>query len=266
MAHPSAYGTTVSVRRVRAAEPQRAKAARLEQLALERDPAALGSDGEGEPTFVRGRPRPLVARVQEPALAGTEERVQPVLDEGAEARLEVDLREDGVLGLLEAVEQVLADAVGLEDGRGEVALLHPRRREQHEAVGAHRGRRGEDAPERLGAGQGEDQVDAGARRRRPVEHGPQHRLGLGQGEDLRRADVAAEHARAQRGSRANAEHLAKVAKPFAGEPRGAVGRELVGSEEEEVHRRWRSIPAQDGCRATGKAPTGGGVDRGQALP
>ena len=99
-------------------------------------------------------------------------------------------------------------------------------------------------PERLGAGEGEDQVDAGARRRRPVEHGPQHRLGLVQREDLRRADVAAEHARAQRAPRANSEHLAEMAKAFAAEPRGAVGGELVGSEEEEVHRRRRCIPAQ----------------------
>ena len=179
----------------------------------------------------------------EPALAGTEQRVHPVLDELAEARLEMDLRQHGVLRLLEAVEQVLADAVELEDGRGEIALLHPRRGEQHEGSMPIEAEAARIRRSALGRGRARTRSmpgRGGGGRSSTGRSTPRSRSARG----FRRADVAAEHARAQRAPRANSEHLAEMAKAFAAEPRGTVGGELVGSEEEEVHRRRRCIPAQ----------------------
>src|SRR5262249_52879081 len=58
-----------------------------------------------------------------------------------------------------------------------------------------------------------------------------------QHEDLGGADPTADDARAQRASGPSAEHLAEMAKARTGEPRRAVGGEIVGLEEKKVHRR-----------------------------
>jgi hypothetical protein len=193
--------------------------------------------------------------VQEPALAPAEQRVHPILHEGAEAQLEMDLGQHRVLGLLQAVEEVLADAVRLEHGGSEVALLHPGRGEEDQPVHAHRGGGGEDPAEGLGAGKSEHQVEPGAWRRRLIEGEAEHGLGLGEGKDLCGAGAAAEHAGSQRASRTGAEHVAQVMEPRTAHPGRPVRADFLGLEQQEVHRSGESrAAAGDVARAISAQP------------
>ena len=78
--------------------------------------------------------------------------------------------------------------------RIEIALLHARRVDQHDPVEADRGHRREDAAERLGPGERQEQIDSRARRRRFRQRGVEDELAVIQPKHLRDSRRAAEGA------------------------------------------------------------------------
>jgi hypothetical protein len=174
---------------------------------------------------------------EEPERGGAEEGVQLVLDEGAEALADEHLGEVGVSGLLEALEEQLLDEVGGEDLGVEVALLDAGGVDKDDAVHSEGGDSGEHLLERLGAGDGEQQVHAGAGGRGFGEGGAEVEDAWGVLQHLAGAHEASEPAHAEGLSGLGAQDFAGVLGTASREAGGAVGEEVLVEEQEQVHGR-----------------------------
>jgi hypothetical protein len=231
---------------------------RLEQLELEGNPPALGPDGEDR----RGAGRPGVADLRSARSGGVgqqagarragPEALELVLDEGPEELAHVDLGHHGVARLLQPEDEVSLDLRGFEQRRVEVALLHPPGVEKDDAARPQLRGGLEDPAQHLGPGHRQEQVEAGRRRRVLGEPDRQANLFRLDGEHRPPADRAVDPANGEVVADPGTVDLVDVARPAAGEPRGAVRVEIGGEEEDQVHGRAPSAGATGTSPATGR--------------
>ena len=171
--------------------------------------------------------------MRQQARALGEDRVQLVLDKGPEALAHEDLRQPRVARLLEAQHQQflhLRQDLGIE-----VALLDAGGVAEHDAVHPQRRRRRQDAAQRLGPRNGQQQIDAGPRGRRIEQLAAQHQLVLGEAQDEAFAEPSAQPPDPQDVSRCRPQHLAGVQQPAPAQARGPVGEEVLVAQEEQIH-------------------------------
>ena len=233
----------------------------LEQLELEGNPSALGTDGEhrrgpGLPDVgARRTVRGGGVGHQPGAGRGGPDALELVLDEGPEALAHQHLGEDRVARLLQAEDEVPLELPGLEEGSVEVALLHPLGGDEDDAARPQRRGGLEDPAQHLGPGHGQEQVEPGRRRRLlRKENREAHLLRLD--EDHRplshpTVDPTDGEAVPDLGTL----DLEDVASAAAGEPHAAVGGEVVGEQEYQIHGRTPQARAMGGSIIQG-APDG----------
>ena len=150
---------------------------RAQQVELKGIPATFGSDREQEggiPVRARaltngGTDRGRPGRIGHESRARADEAVEIILDEDLEPPMDGDHRQMSVAGLLEAFDEKWAVALGSQDVRIEIRTLDPLGVGEHDASDPESGELGPKPAHDLGAGQGEQNVDARSKRRRVFE-------------------------------------------------------------------------------------------------
>ena len=159
--------------------------------------------------------------------ASLDSGVELVFDEDPELPMDRHARQPRVAGLLQALDQQRPVGRRLEDVRVEVVALDARGVGEHDPPDAERGELGPQAPQHLRAREGQQQIDAGRRRHRRVELGPQHDPVLVEREDLALSPGAIDDADADDVAGVRAQHAANVRRARAGQGHDAVGVDLA---------------------------------------
>jgi uncharacterized protein DUF3303 len=171
-------------------ETDRQKAVCPQERELERIPSALGSYGEEDPLVrtltERRTDRPRRAGIRDEAKAVLEQPVQMILHEDLELAVDGDGGQASIAGLLESFDEQRTVARFRQDVRVEILPLDSPGVRQDDLPDSERGQLGPEAAHDLRPGKGEQQINAGPRRRLGLECATQADMPVSRG--LHRSD------------------------------------------------------------------------------
>ena len=187
-------------------------------------------------TSVNGVSRPGSATRRSPPV---EEAVESVLDQRLELLVYRHLRQPRVAGLLQALDEQRAIAFRRHHVRVEVVAFHARRVGQYDLPDAERGELGPEAPHHLRPGQRKEHVNGRPWRDHRFEPARQVNRPVSERCDRCHAARAIEHPDAHDVPRRHLQHGHQVPGAHAGQVNGAIGADLAGVEENQVH--WHTV-------------------------